>query len=329
MGNNSDAEKFCLSWSQFVPSMVATLKNLHDNEDSKDVTLISEDGIEVKCHRFILNSTSRFFNKLFVKGSHHRNSIVYLTHINSSDLKSILKFMYLGEVFLEQDSLNSFMFAANKLMVKGLSDFHQDVVQPPLQEQIVKYDYQKPQSMSPSVKPATIEESSDRSISYDPIDVLQQQSKKDFDPFQEFIDGLSIKKENSLNSPCPSNTGTFSVPVVDVVIPQPGSGAVPSPNNDPVPLQFVDLNRVDTEYVVTSADSSIQSFEQNQKYYKCMKCDYKSIKMFNVKKHTQAVHDGVRYPCKFCDYKATETGHLRKHVRARHGDQLKLLDKRL
>ena len=308
MGNNSDAEKFCLSWSQFVPSMVATLKNLHDNVDSKDVTLISEDGIEVKCHRFILNSTSGFFNKLFVKGSYHKDSIVYLTHINSSDLKSILKFMYLGEVFLEQDSLNSFMFAANKLMVKGLSDFHQDVVQPPLQEQIVKYEYQKPQ---------------------DPIDVIQHQSKTDFDPFQEFIDGLSIKKEKSLNSPCPSDNGTFSVPVVDVINPQPGSGAAPSPSNDPIPLQFVDLNRVDTEYVVTSADSSIQSFEQNQKYYKCMKCDYKSTKMFNVKKHTQAVHDGVRYPCKFCDYKATETGHLRKHVRARHGDQLKILDKTL
>ena len=222
MGNNSDAEKFCLSWSQFVPSMVATLKNLHDNVDSKDVTLISEDGIEVKCHRFILNSTSGFFNKLFVPGRHHQDLIVYLTHINSSDLKSILKFMYLGEVFLEQESLNSFMFAANKLMVKGLSDYHQDVVQPPLQEQIVKYEYQKPQ---------------------DPIDVIQHQSKTDFDPFQEFIDGLSIKKEKSLNSPCPSDNGTFSVPVVDVINPQPGSGALPRPNNDPISLQIVDLSR--------------------------------------------------------------------------------------
>ena len=329
MGNNSDAEKFCLSWSQFVPSMVATLKNLHDNEDSKDVTLISEDGIEVKCHRFILNSTSGFFNKLFVKGSHHKDPIVYLTHITSSDLKSILKFMYLGEVFLEQESLNSFMFAANKLMVQGLSDYQQHVLQPLPQEQIAKYDYQKPQLMSPSFKPATIEESSDSVIAYDPIDVIQQQAKKDFDPIQDFIDGLSIKKEHTL-SPSPSSDGTFSVPVVDVIIPQPGSGAGPSQSNDPVSYQYPDWNRgADTEYVVTSADSSIQSTDQNQKYYKCMKCDYKSTKMFNVKKHTQAVHDGVRYPCKFCDYKATETGHLRKHVRARHGDQLKLLDKTL
>ena len=176
---NSETEKFCLSWSQFVPSMVTTLRNLHDNEDSKDVTLISDDGVEVKCHRFILKSNSGFFNKLFSKGSHHKDPIVYLTHICARDLKDILKFMYLGQVFLEQESLNSFMFAASKLMVQGLSEFQHvapaEVEKP--QEDIVNYDYQKPQQ-SPTVKQAT---SSDKGVVFDPIDAIQQQSKKDLD----------------------------------------------------------------------------------------------------------------------------------------------------
>ena len=321
--SNSETEKFCLSWSQFVPSMVATLRNLHDNEDSKDVTLISDDGVEVKCHRFILDSNSGFFNKLFSKGSHHKDPIVYLTHISSSDLKNILKFMYLGQVFLEQESLNSFMFAASKLMVQGLSDY-QHVTQAQIekpQEDIVMYDYQKPQ-LSPTAKPSASSQSADRGVSYDPIDVIQQQTKTHYDPIQDFIDGLPLKKESL--SPSPSD-GAYSVSVGDVVIPHLASSG-PSQSGDSISVQVLDWNRgVDNEYVVTSADSSVKTESFEQKYYQCEKCDYKSTKMFNVKKHTAAVHDGVRYPCQYCDYKATETGHLRKHVRARHGNQL--LDK--
>merc|ERR1712142_881548 len=53
-------------------------------------------------------------------------------------------------------------------------------------------------------------------------------------------------------------------------------------------------------------------------FYYCGKCDYKSNKQFNVKKHMMAIHDGVRYPCDLCDYRATETGHLKKHKRTKH-----------
>ena len=56
---------------------------------------------------------------------------------------------------------------------------------------------------------------------------------------------------------------------------------------------------------------------QNQLYY-CAKCAYKSNKQYNVKKHTMAIHDGIRYPCSHCDYKATETGHLKKHIKKYH-----------
>jgi len=228
--------------------------------------------------------------------------------------------MYFGQVFLEQHSLNSFMSAANKLTVQGLSDHHQvtapDVDKLAPMEHIVKYDYQRPQMLSLPDTPSTTTIGSNKGVIYDPIEVIQQQTKQEFDPMQDLIDELSIKKENV--SP---RDGDPSMPVLDVVIPQLNSEAGSSENNDPISLQFLDWNRgVDNEYVVTSADSSVQSTEQ--KYYQCEKCEYKSTKMFNVKKHTAAVHDGVRYPCKFCDYKATETGHLRKHVRARHGKHL-------
>ena len=76
---------------------------------------------------------------------------------------------------------------------------------------------------------------------------------------------------------------------------------------------------VDSDLVVEGLpDSQVSCM---QVYHHCEKCDYKSTKMFNVKKHTAAIHDGVRYPCDLCDYKATETGHLKKHKRTRHASK--------
>ena len=323
--NKSETEKFCLSWSQYVPSMLTTLRNLLECENSKDVTLVSEDGVQFKCHRFILNATSGFFNKLFSKGALHKDPIIYITNITSEDLKSILKFMYLGQVFLEQNHLNSFMFAANKLMVQGLTDF-QNVApeKTPKPEHIINYDYQRPKVSPPTVEQSTGEANdTDESVACNLIEQIQQKSKSVNDPIKEFVDGLPVKQEN----PSP-NGACYSIPVVDLMIPQLGGEREPtSPqqtcsSSDSMSLQFLEWSTGeggDKEFVVTSADSSIQSAEQ--RYFKCEKCDYKSTKLFNVKKHTAAIHDGVRYPCKFCDYKATESGHLRKHVRARHGNQ--------
>ena len=58
---------------------------------------------------------------------------------------------------------------------------------------------------------------------------------------------------------------------------------------------------------------------QHQQLYCCEKCNYKSNRRYNVKKHTLSVHEGMRYPCNQCDFKATETGDLRKHQRRQHG----------
>ena len=60
-----------------------------------------------------------------------------------------------------------------------------------------------------------------------------------------------------------------------------------------------------------------ESHHQQQLHY-CGKCDYKSNRRYNVKKHMLSVHEGIRYPCNQCDSKFSETGELRKHERKQH-----------
>ena len=137
MANQNLREKLCLSWNEHQSTMMSTLKTLFEKDDgTKDVILVSEDGEQIRCHRFILTSTSGFFSGLFSSHQHHRHPVVFLTNIRAAELRSVLEFMYLGQVFLHQDALDTFMFAADKLQVRGLADpasSGEEQLQPPPQ----------------------------------------------------------------------------------------------------------------------------------------------------------------------------------------------------
>ena len=349
MANQNLREKLCLSWNEHQSTMMSTLKTLFEKDDgTKDVTLVSEDGEQIRSHRFILTSTSGFFSGLFSRHQHHRDPVVFLTNIRAAELRSVLEFMYLGQVFLHQDALDTFMFAADKLQVRGLADPEQP--QPPDVARVdpkmaagktVQYDYQKPQA-TPS-KMVTVrtdlkstsgagDSNSNKTSVFDPIDLMQQQSKILMDPIQEIVDQYNIKQEVFQQE----EEDLFSLALDDLDIP---TGPVLENNAvvgdrvttsddasgvlDPMSFQYLDWNRgIETECEVSCADTSSSAVVPVARMYSCEKCDYKSAKLFNVKKHTAAVHDGVRYPCKFCDYSATETGHLRKHMRTKHRGEM-------
>ena len=49
----------------------------------------------------------------------------------------------------------------------------------------------------------------------------------------------------------------------------------------------------------------------NKGKYQCQQCDYEASQSGNLKKHVEAIHEGVRYPCNQCGYKATTKGNLK------------------
>ena len=38
----------------------------------------------------------------------------------------------------------------------------------------------------------------------------------------------------------------------------------------------------------------------------------------DLKKHVEAIHEGVRYPCDQCDYRATQPGNVKRHETLKH-----------
>lgn len=84
-----------------------------------DITLMTEDDIFFKAHKVVLSSFSKFFKKLFTIQD-YQHPLIYLSNIDSSQLSSIMDYIYNGEVKIEQKCLDTFLSNSKTLKVQGL-----------------------------------------------------------------------------------------------------------------------------------------------------------------------------------------------------------------
>lgn len=73
----------------------------------------------------VLSACSPYFQALFVNHP-EKHPIVILKDITYADMKSLLDFMYRGEVSVDQDRLTAFLRVAESLRIKGLTEVNDD-----------------------------------------------------------------------------------------------------------------------------------------------------------------------------------------------------------
>ena len=112
-------EKFSLKWNDYESNWTQSLSELRNDQESADITLISEDKVKFSAHKILLSSCSKTF-KFILKENIHANPLLYLGGISSVNLGFILDYIYYGEVKLFQEQLDDFLESAQKLEIKGL-----------------------------------------------------------------------------------------------------------------------------------------------------------------------------------------------------------------
>merc|ERR1712106_165451 len=117
------SEKFCLRWNDFGTNISDAFRELREEKDFFDVTLACEDN-QIEAHKVILSACSPFFRNI-LRRNPHQHPLIYLKGVKYQELLSVLNFMYLGEVNIAQDELNSFLSVAEDLRVKGLTQNNQ------------------------------------------------------------------------------------------------------------------------------------------------------------------------------------------------------------
>ena len=112
-------EKLCLRWNDFQGNISSVFRDLKEEKDFSDVTLVCADQ-QVEAHRVILAASSPFFKKVLrkVENSH---PLIYMKGVKFSDLEAVLSFVYHGEVNVAEADLNNFLAVAEELEVKGLT----------------------------------------------------------------------------------------------------------------------------------------------------------------------------------------------------------------
>ena len=113
------SEKLCWQWYYFKENVTSAFVSLRKDNDFSDVTLTCKDGQQFEAHKVILASSSPFFQNI-LKRSKHAHPMIYMRGMKSEELLPILDFLYSGEAYVYQESLDSFLSIAEELQLNGL-----------------------------------------------------------------------------------------------------------------------------------------------------------------------------------------------------------------
>ncbi|CAF4870950.1 unnamed protein product [Pieris macdunnoughi] len=112
-------QEISLKWNGYQNNILCNVKELFKDEGLCDVTLVSE-GLNFKAHKVILSANSSLFRTIFQQNP-HRDPIIVLHDINTHSLRTLLTFMYNGEVNVTEESLPILLKTAETLRICGLS----------------------------------------------------------------------------------------------------------------------------------------------------------------------------------------------------------------
>lgn len=115
------AQQFCLRWNQHHGSLVSVFEELRSREAFVDVTLVCEGGASLKAHKLVLSACSPFFEALFADNP-CAHPVIIMSQTREADLRTLLEFMYRGEVNVAQEQLPALLRAAELFQVRGLAE---------------------------------------------------------------------------------------------------------------------------------------------------------------------------------------------------------------
>jgi len=113
------SEKFCLKWNDFESNISVAFRELREDKDFFDVTVLCDDD-QIQAHKVILSACSPFF-KSVLRRNNHQHPLLYIKGVKFKELQAVLNFMYHGEVNVAQEELNTFLAVAEDLKIKGLT----------------------------------------------------------------------------------------------------------------------------------------------------------------------------------------------------------------
>ena len=114
------SQNFNLKWEEFQSNLQTSYAKLQKEDTFSDVTLVGEDGVQIKSHKVILSATSPVFEEILMQ-NYHPKPMIFMRGTKSSHLKLLMNYIYQGEVEVVREDLEDFLEMAGELNIKGLT----------------------------------------------------------------------------------------------------------------------------------------------------------------------------------------------------------------
>ena len=286
--------KSTISWS-------LTGATVFKERSFSDVTLVSDDQKPFQAHKYVLSACSPVFKTLLLD-SQHKHPVIFLRGVGQQELALILQFVYLGQIQVDSEEINSVIVAAKNLEIKQLF---------------------KPLLVQKETS-ANIQTQFKNKIPGDFINSFEQYESSNFSsPIEEpFKDKNNFEANQIVETSQPSINFTLekgqTVQGYNDKAPKTNSTfALEETSEDSLVRYCCDL----CEYRATR----LVHLKTHQKTvhsvinYFCNKCDHLARDKPSLWIHQQVEHDEVLFDCDECEYKTTNRACLRTHKKSQHG----------
>lgn len=117
---NTKPQQYCLKWNNYQSHVAEIFTQLLQAGSLVDVTLCAE-GHKIHAHRIVLSACSPYFQEILTNCEDSHPYII-LSEMNSEDVRSIVEFVYRGELNVGADHFPSVLKTAEELQIRGLME---------------------------------------------------------------------------------------------------------------------------------------------------------------------------------------------------------------
>ena len=281
--------KFGLVWPTYSDHLKVMMKELMMNDEFADVTHVSEDKKHIKAHKNILSACSPVFKDI-LKLDQSVKSKIDVKGVNTSDIESLMQFIYLGEVTLYVERVHKFLALGRSLKIKELCN-----AEPETNDEPTPCDLDTEEQF------------------IEPCSFLDKITKDNNDK-HKFLVCDADPEANDAPEDAPShsvNSTDFSVNTFK------SSHMMIETKYGKKYCKYV-CNQCDRKFKQAYTLSRHIKSKHEGLTHKCNQCNYKATYKSNLDKHIKAKHEGFKYACDQCDYLTSWKKLLKFHIKSAH-----------
>ena len=334
--------EYRLSWQSFQTWTKESIKDLYQDTDYTDVTLITEDMEVFKSHRIILSSSSDFFKEILgkMKSFQGQTQTLYLKGIHGNILGLLLSFIYLGEVTVSQELIPHFLSTAVDLKIQG-NDFEEKTL---LLKDLINEDTSNSFDMRRSnLDEIEIKQTEDQidngSIPLHNADgdknsciLPAKDEKRKIQKTSPKIETKKVKTKklsNHLEVKVKSDSEAEFICIYDTCndtfkTSTEAKKHIMKTHRKPIKEKKFECETCNKKFQTKHEAQLHWQFKHGnkEKKFSCEICDKKFFQSGDLKMHKKGVHLKIKdFHCTFCDFSFSQHGNLKTHMIKTHTEK--------